>query len=218
MSATIINIIIQIIAGIIGGNAAGLGMKNISLGTAGNTIAGALGGLGGGQLLELIIPALQGATGGGADIGSVIGQRSAAALVALSCGDCWRHQECHEQAGLRVCRPWLPEETAFSSWLSPEAPYLFTSTCGVAASRQLNKQVKRGSTLSRGFTQNAPKWGALSSTSAHLQAAPCRTITPGKVAIALLIRSCGRPRLCAASDRSCGCSRTTILATSTAHR
>ena len=74
MSATIINIILQLIAGIIGGNAAGSGIKNISLGTAGNTIAGALGGLGGGQLLALIIPALQGATGGGADIGSVIGQ------------------------------------------------------------------------------------------------------------------------------------------------
>ena len=74
MSATIINIIIQLIAGIIGGNAAGSGIKNISLGTAGNTIAGALGGLGGGQLLELIIPALQGAAGGGLDLGSVIGQ------------------------------------------------------------------------------------------------------------------------------------------------
>jgi hypothetical protein len=56
VSATIINIIIQLIAGIIGGNAAGSGIKNISLGTAGNTIAGALGGLGGGQLLELIRP------------------------------------------------------------------------------------------------------------------------------------------------------------------
>jgi hypothetical protein len=74
VSATTINLIIQIIAGIIGGNAAGSGMKNISLGAAGNTIAGALGGLGGGQLLELIIPALQGAAGGGTDIGSVIGQ------------------------------------------------------------------------------------------------------------------------------------------------
>ena len=74
MAATTINLIIQIIAGIIGGNAAGSGLKNISLGTAGNTIAGALGGLGGGQLLELIIPALQGAAGGGLDLGSVIGQ------------------------------------------------------------------------------------------------------------------------------------------------
>ena len=74
VSATIINIIIQLIAGIIGGNAAGSGMKNLSLGAAGNTIAGALGGVGGGQLLELIIPALQGAAGGGLDLGSVIGQ------------------------------------------------------------------------------------------------------------------------------------------------
>ena len=68
MSATIINIIIQLIAGIIGGNAAGSGMKNLSLGAASNTIAGALGGVGGGQLLELIIPALQGAAGGGLDL------------------------------------------------------------------------------------------------------------------------------------------------------
>jgi hypothetical protein len=74
VSATIINIILQLIAGSIGGNAAGASLKNLSLGTAGNTIAGALGGLGGGQLLDLLIPTLQGATGGGADLGSVIGQ------------------------------------------------------------------------------------------------------------------------------------------------
>lgn len=74
MSATIINLIIQIVAGAIGGNAAGAGMKKISLGSAGNTIAGAIGGLGGGQLLQLIIPMLQGGAGGGVDIGSIIGQ------------------------------------------------------------------------------------------------------------------------------------------------
>ena len=44
MSATIINIIIQLIAGAVGGNAAGAGLKNYDLGTLGNTIAGALGG------------------------------------------------------------------------------------------------------------------------------------------------------------------------------
>ena len=43
MSATIINLIIQIIAGAIGGNAAGAGIEKANLGTAGNTIAGALG-------------------------------------------------------------------------------------------------------------------------------------------------------------------------------
>jgi len=55
MSATIINLIIQIIAGAIGGNAAGAGMEKANLGTAGNTIAGALGGLGGGQILSALI-------------------------------------------------------------------------------------------------------------------------------------------------------------------
>ena len=41
MSATIINLIIQLIAGAIGGNAAGAISKDVSLGTGGNTIAGA---------------------------------------------------------------------------------------------------------------------------------------------------------------------------------
>ena len=39
------NMIIQIIAGLVGGNAAGAGLKNLSLGTAGNSIVGAVGGL-----------------------------------------------------------------------------------------------------------------------------------------------------------------------------
>ena len=51
MSATIINLIIQIIAGAVGGNAVGAASKDINLGTLGNTIAGAVGGVGGGQLL-----------------------------------------------------------------------------------------------------------------------------------------------------------------------
>jgi hypothetical protein len=40
----------------------------------GNTIAGAVGGLGGGQLLQALIPALAGAAGGSVDLGSIIGQ------------------------------------------------------------------------------------------------------------------------------------------------
>ena len=44
MSGTIINLIIQLIAGAIGGNAVGAAAKNVNLGTAGNTIAGAVGG------------------------------------------------------------------------------------------------------------------------------------------------------------------------------
>jgi hypothetical protein len=73
MSATIINIIIQLIAGAVGGNAAGAGLKNYDLGTLGNTIAGALGGLGGGQILTTLLPMLSG-TAENVDIGSVIEQ------------------------------------------------------------------------------------------------------------------------------------------------
>ena len=59
MSGTIINLIIQLIAGAIGGNAVGAAAKNVNLGTAGNTIAGALGGAAGGSLLTSLIPMLQ---------------------------------------------------------------------------------------------------------------------------------------------------------------
>jgi hypothetical protein len=58
MSATIMNLILQIIAGAIGGNAVGARVENASMGTAGNTIAGALGGIGGGQLLGALILAV----------------------------------------------------------------------------------------------------------------------------------------------------------------
>ena len=73
MSATIINLIIQLIAGAVGGNAAGAGLKDYSLGQIGNTIVGALGGVGGGQLLAALLPVLAG-TAGNVDIGSVLGQ------------------------------------------------------------------------------------------------------------------------------------------------
>ena len=72
MSATIINIIIQLIAGAVGGNAAGAGLKNYDLGTLGNTIAGALGGVGGGQILTALLPMLAGAAD--KDIGAIVGQ------------------------------------------------------------------------------------------------------------------------------------------------
>ena len=74
MSATLINLIVQLIAGAIAGNAVGAGMKDTSLGGTGNTIAGAIGGLGGGQILQALIPAIAGAAGGGIDIASIVGQ------------------------------------------------------------------------------------------------------------------------------------------------
>ena len=44
MSGLLINLIIQIVSGAIGGNAAAGAAKNIDLGTLGNTLAGAVGG------------------------------------------------------------------------------------------------------------------------------------------------------------------------------
>jgi len=72
MSATIVNIILQLIAGAVGGNAVGKTNENLSLGMGGNTVAGAVGGVAGGSLLTALIPMLSGA--GGIDIGQLAGQ------------------------------------------------------------------------------------------------------------------------------------------------
>jgi hypothetical protein len=76
--------IIQLIAGAIGGNAAGAAAKQYSLGPIGNSLLGLLGGVGGGQLLGMLVPALSGAAtaaangatapGGGMDMGAIVGQ------------------------------------------------------------------------------------------------------------------------------------------------
>lgn len=73
MSATLINLIIQVVVGALGGNGAGSALKDLSLGPLGNSIAGAIGGLGGGQLLTALIPAL-GSAAGATDIGALLGQ------------------------------------------------------------------------------------------------------------------------------------------------
>jgi hypothetical protein len=78
----IIGFIIEIIAGAIGGNAAGAGAKKYSLGTAGNSIAGAVGGLILGQILSAMgigEPGMVTAEGaapaaGGLDVGALISQ------------------------------------------------------------------------------------------------------------------------------------------------
>lgn len=77
----IVGFIIEIIAGAIGGNAVGAGAKKYSLGTAGNSIAGAVGGIILGQILAAMgigepgMAAAEGApAAGGMDIGAVIGQ------------------------------------------------------------------------------------------------------------------------------------------------
>jgi hypothetical protein len=78
----IIGFIIQLVAGAIGGNAVGAGAKNYSLGTAGNSVVGAIGGLILGQILAAMgigepgMVTAEGAapTGGGMDVGALIAQ------------------------------------------------------------------------------------------------------------------------------------------------
>ena len=73
MSDTLVNLIIQLIAGVVGGNAAGTALKDYDLGKVWNTIAGGLGGVAGGQVLQALIPFLAGA-GGNVDVGALLGQ------------------------------------------------------------------------------------------------------------------------------------------------
>ena len=58
MSGLLINLIIQIISGAVGGNVAAGAAKNIDLGAIGNSIVGAIGGGAGGQILGMLIPLL----------------------------------------------------------------------------------------------------------------------------------------------------------------
>lgn len=67
---SLLPVLIQLISGAVGGNFAGSLMKDKSLGTIGNSIAGIIGGGLGGQLLGLLGI---GTETGGTDIASIIG-------------------------------------------------------------------------------------------------------------------------------------------------
>lgn len=75
-------IIIQLISGAIGGNAAGAAMKNKSLGTVWNTVAGLIGGGAGGKVLAAL-GALQGAGMAGDIGGSAVGGGAAMIIGSL---------------------------------------------------------------------------------------------------------------------------------------
>lgn len=82
----LVPILVQLLAGGAGGNVIGQLAKNLSLGTAGNSIVGAVGGLAGTWLAGMIpgLDSLVGAaaTGaGGMDLGALAGQ-GAAGLVS----------------------------------------------------------------------------------------------------------------------------------------
>jgi len=68
-------LIIQLVTGAVGGNVAGKLLKNLSLGTVGNSISGILGGGLGGYLLSMLGLGGAAATGaeGGLDISSILG-------------------------------------------------------------------------------------------------------------------------------------------------
>ena len=66
----IISLIIQVISGAVGGNVAGAAMKESSLGTLGNSIAGIVGGGVGGTLLQMVMGTA--ASGGGLDLQSIL--------------------------------------------------------------------------------------------------------------------------------------------------
>jgi len=79
--STMLALIIQIISGAVGGNIAGVILKNFSLGPIGNSIAGLVGGGIGGQLLSMLMSsgaassaasAVAGATSSGLDVSSIL--------------------------------------------------------------------------------------------------------------------------------------------------
>jgi hypothetical protein len=74
MSGTLVNLIVQVIAGAIGGNVAGTaGGNTINLGAVLNSVVGAIGGGVGGQILTALIPMLSGPAGN-IDITALVGQ------------------------------------------------------------------------------------------------------------------------------------------------
>jgi hypothetical protein len=85
MAEILINLMIQLLAGAIGGNAAGAAFKDYGLGMLGNTITGALGGGVIGQALQALLPSLAGGTSG-SDIGALLGQIARGAILTVIAG------------------------------------------------------------------------------------------------------------------------------------
>ncbi len=74
----LIQYVLPLVLGAIGGGGVGSASNNLSLGTTGNIIAGALGGLGGGTIADLlgiagtIAAGASGADAGGLDMGALV--------------------------------------------------------------------------------------------------------------------------------------------------
>jgi hypothetical protein len=72
---------LQAVAGLVGGNVGGAALKNSNLGGLGNTIAGALGGIGGGSILPSLLPGLLGAAADGS--GNLIGSLASGGIGGI---------------------------------------------------------------------------------------------------------------------------------------
>ena len=84
MGSTMMQLIVALISGGVGGNLAGAILKNFSLGPVGNTIVGLIGGGLGGQLLSMAGLLQNGGGGTVADIGgSAVGGGVLMAIVGL---------------------------------------------------------------------------------------------------------------------------------------
>lgn len=76
MDSFLMNLVIQLVAGAVGGNAAGVMLKQFNLGPLGNSIAGVIGGGLGGQFLSSILTGGAAAPGAGGplDVGALLTQ------------------------------------------------------------------------------------------------------------------------------------------------
>jgi hypothetical protein len=76
-------VILQLVSGVVGANALGAAVKSLNLGPVGNSIAGIIGGLLGGQLLASIDggAAAAGGLNAGAIFGSIVGGAAGGGLL-----------------------------------------------------------------------------------------------------------------------------------------
>ena len=68
----IVSLIIEVISGAVGGNVAGAAMKENSLGTMGNSIAGIVGGGLGGTILQMVMGTAAAGGGGSLDLTTIV--------------------------------------------------------------------------------------------------------------------------------------------------
>ena len=103
----------------------------MSMGTGGNTIAGAVGGIAGGSLLTSLIPMLSGGAGGvdiGALVGQIVGGGVSGAIVTAIVGGRHEHVQGAERFGpeTRLC--------SRSRWRDGERRYMGSRRAAAEAS------------------------------------------------------------------------------------